>query len=75
MLKKDIKTIEETYLEERKCDFLICKFDDYEHDLREIADVIGVEMVENEEEEFVFRNKKDESRVKEALSYYYELHY
>ena len=74
MLKKDIKAIEEACLEERECGYFICDFDDYRHDLREIANVVGVEMIKNEEEELVFRNKKDESRVEEALNYYYELH-
>ena len=74
MLKKDIKAINKVFIDERECGHAICDFDDYDHDLREIADVIGVEMVENEEEELVFRNKKEESRVKEALNYYYELY-
>lgn len=75
MLKKDIKVIEETYLEERECGHLICDFDDYQNDLEVIAETIGVDMIYNEDEEqWFFKNKKDKSRVKEALSYYYELH-
>ena len=73
MLKKDIKAIEKTYLEERKCGHTICDFDDYNHDLKEIAEVIDVDMIEDEDE-FGFKTKKDKTRVEEALKYYYELH-
>ena len=49
MLKKDIKAIEKTYLEERECGHTICDFDDYNHDLKEIAEVIDVDMIEDED--------------------------
>jgi len=74
MLKKDIKAIKEVYIDERECGHTICDFDDEQHDLREIAEVIGVDMIEDEEEELVFKNEKDKARTEEALSYYYELH-
>ena len=75
MYKKDIKEIDSTIEMERECGHIFCDFDDREHDLRTIAEIIGVEMVENEEEEFVFKNKKDEQRVNECLDYYYECHF
>ena len=74
MFKKDYKAIDEAIDMERESGHLFCDFDDYQHDLQEIADMIGVEMVEDEEENFVFKNAKDEARVKEALNYYYEQH-
>ena len=67
--------IEECVEEERECGHAICDFDDYNHDLREIAEVIGVDVVYDEdEEERVFKNEKDKVRTKAALNYYYELH-
>ena len=74
MLKKDLKAVKEVFIDERECVHTICDFDDYENDLCEIAEVIGVDMIENEDEEWVFKNEKDRLRVEEALSYYYELH-
>jgi len=73
MLKKDYKAIDEAVEMERNSGHFFCDFDDYQHDLQEIADMIGVDMVENEEE-WVFKNAKDEARVKEALNYYYKQH-
>lgn len=78
MLKKDERAIKSAVREERECGHTFCDFDDKQNDLREIAEIIGVEMIYNEddeaEEEYVFKNEKDEERVKEALNYYYELH-
>lgn len=74
MLKKDYKAIDEAVILERECGHLICDFDDYDNDLGEIAEVIGVDMVKNEDEEWTFKTIKDEERVKEALNYYYSLH-
>lgn len=75
MLKKDIKAIKDAVIMERECGHLFCDFDDYENDLQVIAETIGVDMIENEDEELIFKNKKDETRVIEALDYYYDLHY
>ena len=74
MTKKDIKTIEEMVLDERKYGYIFCDFDDYRHDLMEIADAIGIEMIQNEDEEWVFKTEKQKQRVEEALQYYYDLH-
>lgn len=74
MLKKDYKAVDEAIKEERESGHIFCDFDDYKHDLQEVADMIGVEMIENEEEDLVFKNAKDEARVKEALDYYYKQH-
>ena len=72
MLKKDIKTINEVIELEYECGHCTFDFDDYHHDLREMAEIIGVEMIQNEDEEWMFKNKKDEERVKDALNYYYD---
>lgn len=72
MLKKDIKAIDEVIELEHECGHCSFDFDDYHHDLREMADVVGVEMIQNEDEEWIFKNEKDEARVKEALDYYYD---
>ena len=74
MLKKDYKAIDEAIKLERESGHIFCDFDDYQHDLEEVADMIEVEMVEDEEENLVFKNAKDEARVKEALDYYYQQH-
>lgn len=74
MLKKDIKTINEMISDERECGHSCFDFDDREHDLREMSECIGVDMVYDEEEEgFKFANKKDEQRINECLDYYYEV--
>lgn len=73
--KKVKKMIKECVEEERECGHTICDFDDYDHDLREIAEVIDVDMVYDEdEEECAFKNEKDKVRTEAALNYYYELH-
>lgn len=76
ILSKKVKEmIKECVEEECECGHTICGFDDYDHDLREIADVIGVEMIEDEDEEgWTFKNEKDKVRTEKALHYYYELH-
>lgn len=73
MLKKDIKVIKEIIALERECGHILYDLDDYKNDLQTMAEDLGVEMVENEECEYIFKNKKDEQRVKEALDYYYEM--
>lgn len=76
MLKKDERVIESAVREERECGHTFCDFDDKQNDLREIAEIIGVEMgYDEDKEEYVFKNKDDEARVKESLNYYYELHF
>jgi len=75
MLKKDIKAVNEAFIDERECGHTICDFDDRQNDLEVMAETIGVDMVYNEdEEEWAFKNEKDKARTEEALSYYYELH-
>lgn len=76
ILSEEVKeTIEECFEDERECGIIICDFDDHQHDLREIAEVIGVQMVFNEDkQEWGFVNSKDKELVEAALNYYYELH-
>lgn len=75
MLKKDERAICSAVCEEREYGYNICDFDDERHDLRAIAEVIDVEMhYDEDEKEFIFKNKKDEARVKETLNFYYKLH-
>ena len=75
MTKQMIRDIRDVYCDERECGHTICDFDDREGDLREIAEVIGIEMVYDEdEEEWIFASEKDEEITNEALDYYYELH-
>ena len=79
ILSEEIKEmIKECVEEERECGHTICDFDDYDHDLRQIAEVIGVDMVYDEDEEEcafkTFKNEKDKVRTEAALNYYYELH-
>lgn len=73
MLKKDIKKIREAVLMERESGHIFCDFDDRQHDLIEIADVIGAEMYQNEDYDWVIADK-DKKRVEECLQYYYDLH-
>ena len=73
MYKKDIKAIEETVLLERECGHIICDFDDREHDLREIAEIIGVDYYIPCDSKITFFKEKDKLRVEEALEYYYDL--
>lgn len=76
MLKKDERAIKSAVREERECGHTFCDFDDEQNDLREIAEIIGVKMgYDEDKEEYVFKNKDDEARVKESLNYYYELHF
>lgn len=75
MLKKDIKAVNEVFIDERECGHTICDFDDHQNDLEVMAETIGVDMVYNEdEEEWAFKNEKDKARTEEALNYYYNLH-
>ena len=74
MLKKDIKVINEVFIDERECGHTMCDFDDHQNDLEVMAETIGVDMIENEDEEWVFKSEKDRLRVEEALNYYYNLH-
>lgn len=74
MLRKDEKAIEDAYIEERECGHTFCDFDDEQHDMQEIADIIGVDYDYNEEDEILFKSKKDEQRVSDAYDYYLELH-
>jgi len=75
MTKQMIRAIRDVYCDERECGHTICDFDDREHDLREIAEVVGVEMVYDEdEEEWIFNDADDYNLVSEALDYYYDLH-
>ena len=75
MTKKDQKAIRELFCDERECGHSVCDFDDYEHDLKEIADYLEIELDynEEEEEECLLPGKKRD-RAEEALNYYYELH-
>lgn len=73
-INDDYSCIKELVEDERECGHTICDFDDYHHDLRQIAETIGVDMIENEDEEWVFKNEEDRIRVEKALSYYYDLH-
>jgi len=73
MNNNDIILINAVILEQRQTGHCLFDYDDYRHDLQEMADVIGVEMIYDEdEEEWIFQNMYDECRVKEALAYYYE---
>ncbi len=74
MFKKDYNAVDKAIKLERESGHLFCDFDDYQHDLEEVAEMLDVEMVEDEEENLVFKNAKDEARVKEALDYYYNHH-
>lgn len=74
MLKKDIKVIKETISDEREYGHSSFDFDDRHHDLRAMAECIGVDMVYDEEEEtYKFANEKDKQRVSECLDYYYSI--
>lgn len=75
MYKKDYKAINEAFIDERTCGHNLCDFDDEYHDLGQIAELIGIEMIYNDEEDyFEFKNTQDEKRCREALEYYYSLH-
>lgn len=75
MTKQMIRDIRDVYCDEREYGHTICDFDDRDNDLREIAEVIGIEMIYDEdEEEWVFASEKDKKITNEALDYYYELH-
>lgn len=74
MLKKDKKIIENAYIEERECGHTFCNFDDEQHDIQEIADIIGADYDYDEENKIIFKSKKDKQRVSDAYDYYQELH-
>ena len=75
MYKKDYEITDETVIDECEYGQILCDFDDEYRDLRQIAELIGIEMNYNDEEEcFKFKNTNDEKRCREALEYYYSLH-
>ncbi len=76
ILSEEVKeAIEECVEDERECGVMICDFDDRQHDLREIAEAVGVQMVfKVDKQEWGFANSKDKKLVEAALNYYYELH-
>ena len=75
MTKKVEKIIERTVIDERSFGHTICDFDDRKHDLREISEIIEIDMSYDEDkDEWVFQSEKDEEKANEALNYYYELH-
>ena len=73
MLKKDLKVVDDLIKMQKETGVCLFDFDDYEHDLDEMANAIGVEMVYDEDEEiWEFKDVKDSYRTKIALDYYYE---
>lgn len=74
MTKKDEKLITDIFLDEQEYGHTICDFDDEKHDLRAIAEGIGVEYNYDDDGEMIFKNAREEKRVQECLDYYYELH-
>ena len=76
ILSEEVKEIiKECVKEEHEFGIIVCDFDDRQHDLREIAEVVGVQMVfKVDKQEWGFANSKDKKLVEAALNYYYELH-
>ncbi len=63
MYKKDIKEINAVVSEERECGHIFCDFDDHDHDLREIADLLGVETLDEDELLDELQNKFDDANL------------
>lgn len=71
--REDIKAINNVILMERETGHCLFDFDDYYHDMIQMAEILGIKMFYNEEEEeWMFHNAIDQVRTKTALSYYYE---
>lgn len=72
MLKKDIKFVKEIIGLERESGHILYDLDDYEGDIITMAEDLGLEIVENEEGDYVIKNSKDRKRAEEVYNYYLE---
>ena len=63
MYKKDIEEINAVVLEEKMFGHIICDFDDREHDLREIAELLGVETYDEDDLLDILQTKFDNANL------------
>lgn len=76
MYNEIIDKVTELVETEQKTGHCLFDFDDLEHDRRQMAEVLDIKMVYDEdEEEYKFKHEWEEEVVRLALDYYYNYLY